>query len=63
MTLNMAWSAEEHEAIEHVRDRTQIDGSHTVKGCPRYFRAICKYYGVLKDMDERGVLPSDVEFK
>lgn len=43
-------------ALAHVIERTEKDGSHSLTGCPRGFRAMCRFGDVLRQMEKDKVL-------
>lgn len=48
-------SEDEIEAWKHAAERVEQDGAHSVVGCPRFCRAICRYRRVIEAMQARGI--------
>lgn len=44
-------SDEVKAALRHVEERIREDGSHDVRGCPRFCRAICPYREILERIE------------
>lgn len=52
-------TAREQEAIDHVRDRIEVDGTHSITGCPRFCRMMCEYGPEIKQLKTDGRWPDD----
>jgi hypothetical protein len=54
------YTPEERVAIDHVRERLEVDGAHSLNGCPGHCRALCSYRATIIAMVNAGTWPEDL---